>query len=294
MAEGLEDFVEVLSYWSSNHLVAEVFDKFHANARNLLAQFTTSVEAMVRFQFEQSNSTKQAVKPTAGPGIQGTREDNHGFVGLINLGNICYITACIQQLYMSPPFAEAILSINDTLARTTDLHHLDEAAKVRPSDLQVFSEVAAIFQILATSSQRSADPAKLIEAFSQLPLSYNVYELGNAEESMRLLLDRGYEVMLAALPEGLVTACFGGTKVLQKIEKVPLHSTSKDTPSGMSTQDDCPPLKWCAEVPLTYFSLPVSAGVSNLYQSLAASTNFQLLEGTNQWKWPDQISRNTT
>jgi len=194
MAEGLEDFVEVLSYWSSNHLVAEVFDKFHANARNLLAQFTTSVEAMVRFQFEQSNSTKQAVKPTAGPGIQGTREDNHGFVGLINLGNICYITACIQQLYMSPPFAEAILSINDTLARTTDLHHLDEAAKVRPSDLQVFSEVAAIFQILATSSQRSADPAKLIEAFSQLPLSYNVYELGNAEESMRLLLDRGYEV----------------------------------------------------------------------------------------------------
>jgi len=110
---------------------------------------------------------------------------------------------------------------------------------------------------------------------------------------MRLLLDRGYEVMLAALPEGLVTACFGGTKVLQKIEKVPLHSTSKDTPSGMSTQDDCPPLKWCAEVPLTYFSLPVSAGVSNLYQSLAASTNFQLLEGTNQWKWPDQISRDT-
>jgi ubiquitin C-terminal hydrolase len=110
---------------------------------------------------------------------------SHGFVGLVNMGNTCYMNSILQQLNALAPFREAMLDdasdVNGNLAAA--YQH------------KVLTEMKSTFRALNALLLNAHDPRSLIKAFSDVLPIQNVYQQQDADEFLGALLDHIEEAM---------------------------------------------------------------------------------------------------
>ncbi|CAK79859.1 unnamed protein product (macronuclear) [Paramecium tetraurelia] len=166
-----------------------------------------------------------------------------GYVGLYNLGCICYMNSLLQQLYMVPAFREKLLQIEDksTCAQEENLLH----------------QLKCLFLALKHSQKQYHNPKKFCHAFKDFDGNpTNIFEQMDVDEFCNLLMDRIELNIKSTSDEDLVKRNFGGARLVLTIQKERNHSS--------------------------LFLLPV-ANKKNLEECLQTLVQGDLLEGENAY-----------
>ncbi|CAD8072236.1 unnamed protein product [Paramecium sonneborni] len=173
-----------------------------------------------------------------------------GYVGLYNLGCICYMNSLLQQLYMVPAFREKLLQIEDksTGALEENLLH----------------QLKCLFLALKHSQKQYHNPKKFCHAFKDLDGNpTNIFEQMDVDEFCNLLMDRIELNIKSTSEEDLVKKNFGGVQSNEIIGKTCPHYSER-------------------EEPFFAISLPV-ANKKNLEECLQTLVQGDLLEGENAY-----------
>ncbi|CAD8073216.1 unnamed protein product [Paramecium primaurelia] len=173
-----------------------------------------------------------------------------GYVGLYNLGCICYMNSLLQQLYMVPAFREKLLQIEDksTCAQEENLIH----------------QLKCLFLALKHSQKQYHNPKKFCHAFKDFDGNpTNIFEQMDVDEFCNLLMDRIELNIKSTTDEDLVKRNFGGVISNEIIGKTCPHYSER-------------------EEPFFAISLPV-ANKKNLEECLQTLVQGDLLEGENAY-----------
>ncbi len=126
-----------------------------------------------------------------------------GYVGMRNLGCICYMNSMMQQLFMVPPFRSAMLSVKDNV-----LPSVDNPLRI---DDNMLHQLQCIFGYLAFSTRQEFNPQRFCFAFKDSdnkPTNTSLQQ--DAHEFLNILFDR-LERSLKPTPYArLVQSIFGG------------------------------------------------------------------------------------
>lgn len=175
-----------------------------------------------------------------------------GFVGLKNLGCICYMNSTIQQLFSVSAFREGILRAQDRSDQKTEdslLHQLQY-----------------IFSGLKNSDKQHINPKGLCSAFKDYEgRSVNVFEQMDAEEFLNTFLDRLENQLKGDPYEHIIKNHFGGYQVTEIFGK-----------------DSC---KHRSERQEPFLTFPVQVkNKKTLFESLESFIEGELLEGDNMYQ----------
>ncbi|CAD8154340.1 unnamed protein product [Paramecium pentaurelia] len=173
-----------------------------------------------------------------------------GYVGLYNLGCICYMNSLLQQLYMVPAFREKLLQVED---KSTGV--LEE---------NLLHQLKCLFLALKHSQKQYHNPKKFCHAFKDLDGNpTNIFEQMDVDEFCNLLMDRIELSIKSTSDEDLVKRNFGGVISNEIIGKTCPHYSER-------------------EEPFFAISLPV-ANKKNLEECLQTLVQGDLLEGENAY-----------
>ena len=106
-----------------------------------------------------------------------------GFVGIKNLGAICYMNAMLQQFFMLSPFRNAIFSVDDK--------RLPVYSNPLGIDDNMLHQIQTIFGYLTFSSRRDVNPSNFCFAFKEhdgKPTNTSIQH--DAHEFLNILFDR--------------------------------------------------------------------------------------------------------
>ena len=143
------------------------------------------------------------------------RVSKTGYVGIRNLGCVCYLSSMLQQLYMVPRFRAAILDVDVDVAAAAGAAASAEAGATAGMAARIdpLPELQKLFARLALSSRQDVDPAEWCKSFGVR----DVNEQRDTEEFLNNLHDK-LETSLASTPHrDLLKELFGGTHVQQLI-----------------------------------------------------------------------------
>jgi len=141
-----------------------------------------------------------------------------GYVGLKNLGCICYMNSLLQQLYMIPTFRRDILSIED--AKRNPLLEED-----------MFYQTQYLFAELYESVKQYYDPKVFCHAFKDWDnKSINVLEQMDVDEFFNVFLDKLESAIKGTKKEKTIKKHFGGIYANQLLCKDCPHSRGLEEP----------------------------------------------------------------
>eukprot|EP01116_Phalansterium_solitarium_P000716 TRINITY_DN10564_c0_g1_i1.p1 TRINITY_DN10564_c0_g1~~TRINITY_DN10564_c0_g1_i1.p1 ORF type:complete len:1509 (+),score=570.89 TRINITY_DN10564_c0_g1_i1:105-4631(+) len=139
-----------------------------------------------------------------------------GYVGIKNLGCICYAIALVQQLFMLPKFRRGILSID---------------VEVKPDDNKtvLLAELQRMFAFLQHSQRRFFDPKSFCTANTDMDGSpMNVFVQMDADEYFNQLCDKIDSLTKGTPHEKLLQNIWGGKLSSQLICKGCPHRTERE------------------------------------------------------------------
>ena len=110
----------------------------------------------------------------------------HGYVGIKNLGCICYMNAMLQQFFMTPTFRYAVLAADDKKEP-----NLVAKENKFIADDNVLHQLQQMFGSLELSDRRDYNPQEFCFAFKDFSgQPINVSEQQDAQEFLNTLFDR--------------------------------------------------------------------------------------------------------
>eukprot|EP01083_Nonionella_stella_P001556 4478_1 len=175
------------------------------------------------------------------------------FVGLKNLGATCYMNSLMQQLYMTPGFARAMLKVEDPSKDLTN---------------SLFYNVQKSFQFLDSSMEKYYNPISICKAFRDW--SGNAIDVSQQTDVQEFFVQffEHLEMILKRTPTPeLLNKFFGGEMLEELICK------------------GCPH-KFSRKEPFFYVSLDIK-GKRTIEQSLRAYVQGEMLQGDNAYMCGD-------
>ncbi len=141
-----------------------------------------------------------------------------GYVGIKNLGCICYMNALLQQMYMIPSFRDDILSV-------------DDPNKTLTHDDNPLFQTQCLFTALSESVKQYYNPKLFCHAFKDWEgKSINVFEQMDVDEFFSLFLDKLESAVKGTVQEKTVKHHFGGVFANQLLGKDCPHSSVREEP----------------------------------------------------------------
>jgi ubiquitin C-terminal hydrolase len=174
-----------------------------------------------------------------------------GFVGMKNLGCICYMISTLQQFYHVNLFRETLLRMSKTDA---------------PLDENLLYQLQSLFSGLKNSDKHHVNPRAVCRAFKDWEgRPVNVNEQMDADEFINTFMDR-IEHQTKGLPgEDVVKSLFGGELVTELI--------GQGTCSHRSERAEA------------FITLPVQVkGLKDLVESLKVFKAGEVLQGSNAYQ----------
>jgi ubiquitin C-terminal hydrolase len=173
-----------------------------------------------------------------------------GFVGLKNLGCICYMNSLMQQFFMIPSLRESILQ--------------SENEQIETQSESVLYQLKKIFSFLKASDRQYHNPKDFCSNFKNWEMQpINIYEQMDVDEFYNLLIDR------------LETS----------LKQSKNHNIFKDHFLGkLSNELICKGCPHYSEREETYFNLPLQVkNKKSIQESLEAFVQGEMLEGDNAY-----------
>ena len=136
--------------------------------------------------------------------------------GIMNLGNICYMNAMLQQFYMIPQFRYAILEAEDG-KEPTNLGYLrgdpavDRTKKGADVDENVLHQMQTLFGYLELSEKQAFNPSHFcfaLKDFENQPVNISLQQ--DAQEFLNMLFDRLESSLKGTRQQHLLQSIFGG------------------------------------------------------------------------------------
>eukprot|EP01083_Nonionella_stella_P103309 294895_1 len=173
-----------------------------------------------------------------------------GYVGIKNLGCICYMNSFFQQLYMMPDLRSDVLKISDEkLVRTEE---------------SVTHQLQHILAFLQESEKQFCDPSSFCHSFKDFDgQPTNVSQQMDAHEFVSVLFDRIDTQLKDTKHSQLLQRHMGGTLAQQIICKDCPHRSERDEP-------------------FYYISVQIQ-GRKNLAECLERYVEGDMLEGDNKY-----------
>lgn len=142
-----------------------------------------------------------------------------GFVGLKNLGCICYMNSIFQQLYMIPIFRKTIIEVEDRKA--------DE----QPDEQNVLFQVKCIFGGLMEIEKQYFNPKRFCKAFNDIDGSaIDVYVQKDVDEFFDMFIDRIENLIKGTSQEKTMNNLFKGVCANELICKDCPHYSEREEP----------------------------------------------------------------
>lgn len=142
-----------------------------------------------------------------------------GFVGIKNLGCICYMIALLQQLYMIPTFRDSILAIDDPKKEEV------------PKEDNLLYQLQCIFASLHQSEQQYYNPQGFTNAFKDWDGNpTNVLIQMDVDEFFNMFMDKLEFAIKSSPQEKVIQDHFGGTYANELICKGCPHYSERSEP----------------------------------------------------------------
>jgi len=191
-----------------------------------------------------------------------TAKDNEksltGYVGLKNLGCICYMNSQLQQLYMIPSFRKALMEVEDLGYEAT------------PREDNILYNLKCIFYGLAQSEKQYINPKGFCHAFKDFDGNpTNVFEQMDSEEFFNIFMDRLENLTKGTKEHHFIKDTFGGVLSNELI-----------------ADNEGKPLYREREEPFLTIGLQVK-NKKSMEQSLKAFIEGEMLEGENAYMWEE-------
>ena len=133
-----------------------------------------------------------------------------GFVGLKNLGCICYMNSLFQQIFMIPSFRNDILEIEDP--------HKED--RTLPPDENVLLQIQNIFGALHESEKQYFNPKGFCQAFKDWDgQPVNVMDQMDVDEFFNTFTDKLENLIKSTKQQNTINYHFGGKFANQLICK---------------------------------------------------------------------------
>lgn len=183
---------------------------------------------------------------------QAIEKSTTGYVGLKNLGCICYMNSMLQQLFMIPPFRAALLRCEDPKKDVT------------PKEDNLLYQLQCMFGALLESEKQYFNPKQFCHAFKDWDGNpTNVLEQMDVDEFFNIIMDRIEFAMKGTREEKVIADHFAGKFDNQLICKGCPHYSERSEPF-----------------------LSVSLNVKNkksVHESLTSFVEGEMLEGNNAY-----------
>ena len=135
-----------------------------------------------------------------------------GYVGLRNLGCICYMNSLLQQLYMIPHFRLSMLQVDTTQCETIEAGSDDDDAGARLEQVQLLQELQKAFCYLHESERKYYDMVSLCSNAKALNAgkALDVYQQQDVDEFFNVLMDQLDSALSKTEKKTLLKELFGG------------------------------------------------------------------------------------
>lgn len=151
--------------------------------------------ALSDFDFQKSNSLFSDFD----------RRGEHGYIGIKNLGCICYMIAMLQQFFCTPTFRYGILLADD--GKPSESVEIKE----RIFDDNVFHQFQKMFTYLESSKRGSYDPIDFCLSYKDhdgQPINTKIQQ--DAQEFLNMIFDKLDRSLEKTSYKGLLESVYGG------------------------------------------------------------------------------------
>lgn len=155
--------------------------------------------------FPLSQKLPNLAPQTFGLGSDMDRKSALGFLGIKNLGCVCYMIAMLQQFYCTPAFRHGILMATDN--KQTELNEV----KGKLIDDNLFHQIQKMFAYLDNSERRDFNPTDFCLSYKDYTgQPVNVMVQQDADEFLKVIFDRLEEAVKHGPYIGVLNSVYTG------------------------------------------------------------------------------------